>query len=148
MCSRLLLVLVGALLTGHVMAAQQMLVNGEIKNFLDTDVRLQYPSWYTGDYDQENLIVESDGHVGFSFSEHPQRGQFDFALSGGEGDDKVACLYEVKYGERTYVKGPLKLTGPHAWTEAISAGKKPAMCSMRLDSWDYEKSMTLRFLIQ
>jgi hypothetical protein len=103
MYSRLLLTLVGMLLASHVMAAQQMLVNGEIKNFLDTDVRLQYPSWDTGDYEHEDLIVESDGHVGFSFSVHPQRGQFDFALSGGEGADKVACLYEVKYGERTYV---------------------------------------------
>lgn len=148
MYSKLLLAIMSTLLMNNVMAASPMLVTGEIKNFLDTEVRLQYPSWEIGDYAEEDLVVESDGHVQFSFPEHPQRGQFDFVLSSGTGSEKVACLYEVKYGERTYVKGPLRLTGPHAWTEAISVDKKPATCSIKVEGWDYEKSMHVRFLIE
>ena len=126
-------------------ASETMKVEGEIRNDLSHDVRLYYQSWETGEFAEKDLVVSAGGHVGFNFLADAHGGEIYFALLGGDADGKAACVYDIKYGPRTYVRGAVTLTGPGIWTDAQSEGKKPATCSTTLDDWDYTNGMRLSF---
>ncbi|MGH8419906.1 MAG: hypothetical protein ACRER8_21925 [Pseudomonas sp.] len=148
MYAKISLVTLLSLFCSGVHAAQTMVVNGEIKSFLSRDVKLLSHSWDVGAFPKDDLVIEPKGHIKFRFPANAHNGQINFVLSAGSGGSQVACLYDIKYGTQTYVQGAVTLTGPRASSEASSVGKRRAACSMRLDDWDYEKSMNVRFLIQ
>ncbi|MFJ5299473.1 hypothetical protein ACIQAL_23495 [Pseudomonas sp. NPDC088368] len=148
MYSKISLIFLAALTLTSVHAQEQMQFDGEIKNFLSREVSVVYPSWDVGAYEPEDLIVEPDEHVKFRFSAHPHRAEIGFALTGGAGKDRVLCLYDLRYGNRSFVQGAIKLTGPHVWPQGRSIGNTPATCSAEVIDWDYEKSMNVLFLIE
>lgn len=129
-------------------ASETMRVEGQIQNNLSHDVSLHYQSWDTGEFAQEELVVSAGGHVGFNFLADPHAGEIYFALVGGDSGDRAACVYDIKYGPRTYVRGAVTLTGPSIWTDAQSQGRKPAECSITLDDWDYTNNMRLGFTMK
>ncbi len=129
-------------------ASEKMKFEGEIKNGLSHDVYLYYQSWETGEFAEEDLVVSAGGHVGFNFLADPRAGEIYFALVGGDSGNRAACVYDIKYGPRTYVRGAVTLTGPSIWTDAQSQGKKPVECSITLDDWDYTNNMRLSFTMK
>jgi hypothetical protein len=148
MYSKILIAVLSSLFLSSAYASDMMRVEGKIKNGLSRDIHLQYQSWDIGDADQQSLVVSAGGQVGFDFLADARQDTINFALSGGSGSDKVACLYEIKYGPHTFVRGAVTLTGPNVWTEAQSAGRKPATCLIRVDDWDYKNSMKLRYVMK
>jgi hypothetical protein len=129
-------------------ASEMMKVEGEIKNRSSQDVYLKYQSWDTGDFAEEELLVSAGGHVGFNFMADAEAGQIDFALSGGDGEEKIACTYDIKYGPRTFVRGAVTLTGPDIWTEVNDMGNSPAICRIKVQDWDYPNTLNMRFFIK
>jgi hypothetical protein len=148
MYSRILIAVLSSLFLSGVYASDMMRVEGKIKNSLSRDVYLKYQSWDIGEVDEETLLVSAGGYVEFDFPADARQGEFDFVLSGGSGSDKVACLYDLKYGPHTYVRGAVTLTGPNLVTDSNSAGPKSATCLMKVDDWDYKNSMRVRFIIK
>lgn len=148
MYSKILIAVLSSLFLSAVQASELMTVEGKIKNSLSHDVYLKYQSWDIGEVEEESLLVSAGGYINFDFPADARQGEFDFVLSGGSGSDKVACLYDLKYGPHTYVRGAVTLTGPNLETDTKSAGPKSATCLMKVDDWDYKNSMRVRFNIK
>ncbi|WP_296257878.1 MULTISPECIES: hypothetical protein [unclassified Pseudomonas] len=148
MYGKILITVMSTLFICGAHASQTMVFNGQIKNFLSRPVQLLSPSWDVGNFPEDELVVDPKGHIKFNFPAHAYRGAVKFVLSTGRTKGEVACLYDVKYGTQSYVRGAVTLTGPRATLQASSAGKRQADCSLKLDNWDYERSMDMRFVIR